>query len=92
MSYTEIETSSEIGEKDLEKSNTMSEKSGRTLQWVFNPVLLDMRWQWGNPMDTKSKSALCTTQSLAAEKGLRGTKPTQGRENPENEVGARSWS
>jgi hypothetical protein len=30
-------------------------------------------------MDTQSKSVLCATQSLAAENGMRGSKPPWGR-------------
>ena len=42
------------------------------------PLLLDMRRQQGDPMDTKSKRDLCVTQSLIAEQELSGTEPTRG--------------
>ena len=58
MSYAEIETSGEIGEKDLEKSNTVSEKSRENASMGLQPQCCSIRGGNGATQWTQSPKAL----------------------------------
>ena len=51
----------------LEMRYNAKKNTGKCLNESSTPQTHDSRWRQGDPMDTKSKSALCVTQSLATE-------------------------